>query len=166
MTAPALAAYALGLPAFVLQKVLQPLFYAREDTRRPFRYALVVDGGERGLAFGLMPLIGYLAAAVGTTLASWVMVWQLWRGSRGMGEAAAPDDRFITRCQRILWSAGAMAAALWGLVWLMGPASSRPLGLLVLVVAGAGVYFLAAALTGAMSPAELRRSLRRGSRGG
>jgi putative peptidoglycan lipid II flippase len=24
-----------GLPAFVLQKVLQPLFYAREDTRRP-----------------------------------------------------------------------------------------------------------------------------------
>ncbi|MBE2275939.1 MAG: murein biosynthesis integral membrane protein MurJ [Rhodobacteraceae bacterium] len=166
MTAPALAIYALGLPAFVLQKVLQPLFYARADTRRPFNYALVSMVVNAGLAFGLMPLIGYLAAAVGTTLASWVMVWQLWHGSRGMGEAAAPDDRFITRCQRILWSAGAMAAALWGLVWLMGPASSRPLGLLVLVVAGAGVYFLAAALTGAMSPAELRRSLRRGSRGG
>jgi putative peptidoglycan lipid II flippase len=39
-TALALAIYGVGLPAFVLQKVLQPLYYAREDTRRPFRYAV------------------------------------------------------------------------------------------------------------------------------
>ncbi len=45
-TALAVAVYGIGLPAFVLQKVLQPLFFAREDTRRPFHYALVVDGGE------------------------------------------------------------------------------------------------------------------------
>ena len=42
-TALALAAYGLGLPAFVLQKVLQPLYFAREDTRSPFRFALVDD---------------------------------------------------------------------------------------------------------------------------
>jgi putative peptidoglycan lipid II flippase len=40
-TALALAVYGAGLPAFVLQKVLQPLYFAREDTRTPFRYALV-----------------------------------------------------------------------------------------------------------------------------
>ncbi|MCL4122587.1 UNVERIFIED_CONTAM: hypothetical protein GTU68_040127, partial [Idotea baltica] len=40
-TALAVAVYGLGLPAFVLQKVLQPLYFAREDTRTPFRYAVV-----------------------------------------------------------------------------------------------------------------------------
>jgi putative peptidoglycan lipid II flippase len=38
-TALVLAIYGAGLPAFVLQKVFQPLYYAREDTKRPFRYA-------------------------------------------------------------------------------------------------------------------------------
>jgi murein biosynthesis integral membrane protein MurJ len=39
-TALALAVYGAGLPAFVLHKVLQPLYFAREDTRTPFRYAV------------------------------------------------------------------------------------------------------------------------------
>ena len=30
----------LGLPSFVLIKVLQPAFFAREDTRTPMRYAV------------------------------------------------------------------------------------------------------------------------------
>ncbi|HEX9859236.1 MAG TPA: murein biosynthesis integral membrane protein MurJ, partial [Paracoccaceae bacterium] len=39
-TALAVAVYGAGLPAFVLQKVLQPLFFARENTRSPFYFAL------------------------------------------------------------------------------------------------------------------------------
>ncbi|MEE8455699.1 MAG: murein biosynthesis integral membrane protein MurJ, partial [Limibaculum sp.] len=39
-TAAALSIYAFGLPAFVLQKVLQPAFFAREDTRTPLRCAV------------------------------------------------------------------------------------------------------------------------------
>ena len=53
----ALAAYGAGLPAFVLHKVLQPLFYAREDTRRPFRYAVWSMVVNAGLAVALMPVI-------------------------------------------------------------------------------------------------------------
>ena len=73
-TALAVAIYGLGLPAFVLQKILQPLFFAREDTRSPFRYAVAGDGGQRRLAVGLAPVIGWIAAAIGTTLAGWAMV--------------------------------------------------------------------------------------------
>ena len=40
-SAAALAAFSLGLPAYVLIKVLTPGFYAREDTRTPVRIALV-----------------------------------------------------------------------------------------------------------------------------
>src|SRR6056300_1105356 len=38
--AQACAIYAIGLPAFILQKVLQPLYFAQEDTKTPFRFAL------------------------------------------------------------------------------------------------------------------------------
>src|SRR3546814_11698303 len=40
-TAAALTAFAWGLPAYVLVKILQPAFYAREDTVTPFRYSVV-----------------------------------------------------------------------------------------------------------------------------
>ena len=67
-TAIAVAIYGLGLPAFVLQKTLQPLFFAREDTKRPFYYALAAMVLNAALAIGLSPFIGFAAAAVGTTL--------------------------------------------------------------------------------------------------
>ncbi|MFN3606982.1 MAG: murein biosynthesis integral membrane protein MurJ, partial [Cypionkella sp.] len=81
-TALALAIYGAGLPAFVLQKVWQPLFYAREDTRSPFRYALMAMAVNAALAVGLMPLIGFAAAAVATTAAGWIMLAQLIWGAR------------------------------------------------------------------------------------
>src|ERR1043165_276063 len=40
-TAAALAAYAIGLPAFVLVKVMAPGFFARHDTATPVKIAAV-----------------------------------------------------------------------------------------------------------------------------
>ncbi len=48
-TAPALAAYAVGLPAFVAIKVLQPAFFAREDTRTPMWAGRRLDDRQRRL---------------------------------------------------------------------------------------------------------------------
>ena len=168
-TAPALAIYALGLPAFVLHKVLQPLYYAREDTRRPFNFALVSMLVNAGLAFGLMPFIGYLAAALGTTLSSWAMVWQLWHGTRSMGEAAHLDSRFRRRLPLILLSSAVMGLVLWGVSQALGDMvlarGTRTLALIVVVVAGAVSYFAFAAASGAMGLAELKAILRRSRRG-
>ncbi len=58
-TALALAIYGAGLPAFVLQKVLQPLYFAREDTRSPFRFALWSMAVNAALALGLAPVMGF-----------------------------------------------------------------------------------------------------------
>ena len=63
-TALAVAVYGLGLPGFVLQKALQPLFFAREDTRRPFYFALASLVVNAGIAIGLMPTFGFIAAAI------------------------------------------------------------------------------------------------------
>lgn len=167
-TALALSIYALGLPAFVLHKVLQPLYYARHDTKRPFQYAVVSMFVNAAIAVGLMPVLGFTAAALATTLAAWVMVWQLWRGSRGMGRAALLDAQMKKRLWRIILAALVMGVALYGLNillanWLV-QSGKRYLALLALIVGGGAVYFAVAQLIGAFSLGELRASVSRARR--
>jgi putative peptidoglycan lipid II flippase len=164
-TALALAAYGLGLPAFVLQKVLQPLYYAREDTRRPFYFAVVSMVVNAAFAVGLMPVIGFLAAALATSVSAWIMVWQLWAGSRRMGAAAHLDDRFRSRLPRIALCSALMGAALWaGAQVLAGPLATsglRYIALLGLIAAAIVLYFGLCFALGALRPVELRAALRR-----
>ncbi|WP_298436505.1 murein biosynthesis integral membrane protein MurJ [uncultured Jannaschia sp.] len=163
-TAVALMIYALGLPAFVLQKVLQPLYFAREDTRRPLRYAVVSLIVNAVVAIGLAPVIGFAAAAFGTTLAAWAMVALLWRGARGMGEVAALDARARTRAWRIPLAAVTMGVVLWVTMVVLGPmfgTTWRALALAVLVGLGMLSYFGFAQAFGAVKLSELRGALRR-----
>jgi len=164
-TALALAAYGLGLPAFVLHKVLQPLFFAREDTRRPFRYAVICMIVNAAFAVGFMPLIGFMAAALATTVSGWIMVAQLWLGSRGMGPEARADARLVRRLPRIGLAALAMGACLYGGTLLLGPALGTPglryAALALLVGIGIASYALAGTALGAFRLAELRAVLSR-----
>ena len=164
-TALALAAYGVGLPAFVLHKVLQPLFYAREDSRRPFRYAVISMLVNAGFAVGFMPVMGFMAAALATTVAGWVMVWQLWAGSRAMGEAAQTDARLRRRLPRMIAAAGLMGCCLWVGAILLGPALGTPglryAALAALVLIGMVSYFGFGTLLGAFRLADFRAALRR-----
>ncbi|MEL6588330.1 MAG: lipid II flippase MurJ, partial [Pseudomonadota bacterium] len=164
-TALACAIYGLGLPAFVLQKVLQPLFFAREDTRRPFRYALVAMVVNAALAIGLAPVIGFTAAAWGASLAGWAMVILLWIGSRNMGLAAQLDDRFRDRAWRIALASVIMGVALWAgqlaLTDALDLPAWRSASLAALIGIGALSYGIAAQVLGAFTVSELRAGLRR-----
>jgi putative peptidoglycan lipid II flippase len=164
-TALAVSIYGLGLPAFVLQKVLQPLYFAREDTKTPFRYALISLVVNAMLAIGLAPFIGWIAAAIATSLAGWAMVWLLWRGSFGMGEVAQFDDRFRSRLWRIVSAALIMGAGIYGMSALLetalATATIRYGALALLVFAGMGIYAAAGQMIGAFSLSEIRTSLSR-----
>ena len=166
-TALVLGVYGAGLPAFVLQKVLQPLYYAREDTRRPFHYALVAMAVNGVFAVGLLPFIGFIAAALATTVSAWVMVWQLWRGVLGMGEAARLDARMKRRLPRIVLASAVMGLVLWAAMaalggWLAVP-GWRYAALGVLVMAGAAAYGLVGSIFGAFAVSDFR-ALRRSQR--
>jgi putative peptidoglycan lipid II flippase len=159
-TALALAIYGAGLPAFVLQKVWQPLYYAREDTRRPFQFALLAMAVNAALALGLMPLIGFAAAALATTLAAWVMLAQLMLGARGMGAAVALDARSRARLPRIIAAAAIMGGVLYGAAlaldpWLYNYIWRYP-ALAALIALGAASYFGAGAALGAFKLADFR----------
>jgi len=164
-TALAVAVYGLGLPAFVMQKTLQPLYFAREDTKRPFYYALVAMLFNVILAVGLSPYIGFIAAALGTTITGWAMALQLWWGARSMGEAAQFDPRFWSRLWRILGASGGMGIALLLAETLLSPFLSggavRYLALLALVMVGIVSYFGIGQIIGAFKLGEFRRAMRR-----
>jgi len=164
-TAQALAIYGLGLPAFVLQKVLQPLYFAREDTKKPFRFAVWSMVVNAVLALGLAPLIGFSAAAWGTTIAGWTMAAQLWRGTRAFGEAAELDDRLRHRLPRIALASAVMGVVLWGLMVVLDQAlvtpGTRYLALAALVLGGMAAYGLAAVVCGAVRLSDLSAGFRR-----
>jgi putative peptidoglycan lipid II flippase len=173
-TAAALAAFALGLPAFVLIKVLQPAFFAREDTRTPMRYAVwnmaLNIAGSVGLFFlfralGLMPHVGI---AIATTLSGWVNAYLLWSALRQRGHFEA-DDRLRRNLRSILLASLLMGAVVWVMTALLAPyllpaaGVLRQAGVLALVLtAGLVVYALAIQVTGVIRWGEfLRRMLRR-----
>ncbi|MCF3973459.1 murein biosynthesis integral membrane protein MurJ [Paracoccus salsus] len=161
-TAAALVVYAFGLPAFVLQKILQPLYFAREDTRTPFRYAAMSMVVNAVVAFGLMPFIGFLAAALGTTIAAWVMVAQLWWGTRDMGQAARADARLLRAAPRMVLASALMAVALWVMRdWASAAGIPRVPGLAILVFGGGAIYFALSFATGAYRLSELKTAIRR-----
>ena len=165
-TALAVSVYGLGLPAFVLQKAFQPLFFAREDTKRPFYYAAIAMIVNALVAIGLSIYIGYIAAALATTLAAWVMVWLLWRGSRDMGDAARFDARFKHRLWRIMLASGLMGGLLVMAVLLVGPAlgmaTIRYAALAFVVFVGIFGYFAIGQLIGAFRLSEFKAAMRRG----
>ena len=162
----ALAIYAIGLPAFVLQKLLQPLYFAREDTKRPFRFAVWAMVVNAALAFGLTPYIQWMAPAIAATVAAWIMVAQLGFGARGYGTVAKFDTRLRKRLWRICLASAAMGAVLW-ITWvILVPWFSLPgwryVALLILLALGTLVYFGVGRLIGAYTPGELKAAARRG----
>ncbi|WP_417241892.1 murein biosynthesis integral membrane protein MurJ [Celeribacter sp.] len=163
-TALAVSVYGAGLPAFVIQKVLQPLYFAREDTKTPFRFALWAMVINAVVAVSLSFAIGYLAAAVATTLAAWTMVWLLWRGTKSMGEGVTADARLRARTPRILVAAALMGAYVYGVNILLAPVYdlSRGLAVLIMVASGIAVYFAAAYAIGAMKLSDLKAAVKRG----
>lgn len=160
--AAAVAIYGLGLPAFVLQKLLQPLFFAREDTKTPFRFAIWAMVINAGLSFGLHPFIGWMAPAVATTVAGWAMVVLLAVNARKFGDVARFDTRFTKRVWRICIASFAMGAALFGAMLLLNTALNTPswryLALLGLIAIGAAAYFAIGQRIGAFNLKDIMRA--------
>ena len=161
----AVAIYGAGLPAFVLQKIFSPIYFAREDTRRPFNYAFVSMIMNAVLAFGLAPAIGFTAAAIGTTVAAWVNLALLWRGAAGIEDGFVPDARLIRVLPRLVLASALMGGVVLGASYILGDGLTTPMlryaALGLLVVIGAAFYGAAVLGLGAMKLSELRAGLRR-----
>ncbi|WP_085906458.1 murein biosynthesis integral membrane protein MurJ [Kiloniella majae] len=165
-TAIALMAYAAGLPAYVLVKILQPAFYAREDTVTPFRLALVSIVINIALSLVLFQFIQYVGIALATAISSWVNVLMLWIVLVRKDHLSL-DGRFISRLPKILASSVVMGGVLWsGMRWLRpwfdGELYEKVAALSALIATGMIVYALLSLLLGAVRPADFSAMFRSG----
>ena len=162
-TAHAIMIYAPGLPAFVLQKVAQPAYFAREDTRTPLRYALWSMVINLVVAVGLAPVIGYLAAALGATLAGWVNLALLVRGLTRLDPELIADNRLLRRLPRLVIAAIVMGLVAFGLAEIaeIYVPNLRAASLGVIMMVAIATYFGTAAVLGGVAPKEILAIVRR-----
>ena len=161
---PALMAFALGLPAYVLVKVLTPGFFARQDTKTPVKIALASLLVNVGLNLALMGPLAHVGMALSTALAAWLNVALLAWTLKKRGYFSV-DRRLIDRLWRILTACLAMAGVLWLAQRLMAPMLAahglRPVALAILIGLGAAGFAVAVLVTGAARLSELKVLLRR-----
>lgn len=168
-TADALIAFAWGLPAFVLIKVFQPGFFAREDTMTPTVLAGLSVIVNIALSLALFPALQHVGIAIATSVSAWIntlmLAGLLWR--RGHFRL---EGRELRRHGLILAAALLMALLVWtlslGLAPWLAPQSGligKTLALAALVGAGLAVYFGLIHLTGVQRLGGLFGRLRRGA---
>lgn len=175
-TAQALAIFALGLPAFVIQKVFQPGYFARQDTKKPMQLAAinfvinVVVSLVLFVVFSRIGVMPHLGIAIATTLAGWVNALMLWHGLVQRGHFVA-DARMRRNVPLIVLASLILAAVLWLGALPLAPYLDPHLALVIkfgaltlLIVVGIVVYFALIHLTGVLRLGQFKRMMSRKSR--
>jgi putative peptidoglycan lipid II flippase len=164
-TAEMLSALALGLPAYVMIKVLHPSFFAREDTNTPMLFVGISMGANAALSFVLFVVLGAVGIAIATTLAGWINVALLVTELKRRAEFML-DDAFWRALVGIVLASAAMGIVVWwitaGLESWFAPERGllvQAVALVALIAAGLVTYLTAGALLGAMKPRTLARNL-------
>ncbi len=163
----ALQAFALGLPAYVLIKVLTPGFHSRGDTRTPMRIALVAIGANLLGNLTLIWWFQHVGIALATALSAWLNVGLLWWFLHKRQDYHA--DAGVRRTVPRMVAAGVLMAVALGFVsgfvmpYTQGPGLQRLLALGLLVGGGVVVYFGAGLALGAYDPRQLITAFRRGT---
>ncbi len=160
--AGALAAFAIGLPPFVLVKALTPGFFAREDTRTPLYVAVVCIVANVGMNAAF--IYGTSLAQVGIALASSLSGWLnalLLSAILLHRSQWVPDRRLVSRFLRTLLATAGMGAVLWIALMVLRQPIAHPdfkgmAALVGLCVAGAAAYAGLAMALGVLKLADLR----------
>ena len=151
MAALALMALSLGLPSFMMSKVLAPAFYARQDARTPMRAAVTtVIVNVTLMTIVVAPLVylhvdgGHAGIAACTAASGTLNAVLLWRAVRRDGRHVAQPGwpRFALR---LLLASAAMVAMLVAVRHAIGPWPQLPthwrlVHLAWVIPSGAAIY--------------------------
>ncbi|QIQ87872.1 murein biosynthesis integral membrane protein MurJ [Erythrobacter sp.] len=154
VTGEVLAMLVLGLPAYVLVKVLVPNFYARADTKTPVVAAFIALGVFIAFTFIVLETLGVVGVALASVIGAWINVGFLLVVLARRGFYRVPGV-LLLRIGRQIIAAAAMGAALFyarDLLtdWFAAGVLARLAALLALVGAAAVVYFGIAFAVGAI----------------
>ncbi|MBF0562085.1 MAG: murein biosynthesis integral membrane protein MurJ [Alphaproteobacteria bacterium] len=165
-TAAALAAFSLGLPAFVMAKVFTPGFFARNDTRTPVKIAAWALLANVIMNLLLMVPLRHVGIALATASSSWINAIALGVVLYRRGQFHF-DPRLRKRLPRLFASSLGLGLLLVGGQWELegyfaGSFLARTTALAGLVAGGMGAFGILAYLTGTVRPSDLRSLWSRG----
>ncbi|AQS87215.1 integral membrane protein MviN [Neoasaia chiangmaiensis NBRC 101099] len=165
-SAQSLRAYAAGLPAFVLVKVLSPGFFAHGDTRTPVNIGYMTLALNLALNLALYRPLAHIGPPLASTLAALGNVALL-----GVilyrRDIFRPDRRLIDRLARMTAASALMSAATIVIARIAMPdligwhGLPRAAGLGALIVFAGALYLLLLALLGVARPGAVLGRLRR-----
>jgi len=167
-SAQSLAAYAVGLPAFVLVKVLVPAFFARGDTRAPVWTGTTAVVLNLALNFAFMRPLQHMGPPLASSVAAWfnvaLLVWLLHKRGHIAGDAG-----LRRRIPRMLAAGLVMCAVLWAVEHTAFAAIGSAHGLrwaalALLVFSGLAAYGVAGQVLGGFDLREAVGTLRRRGR--
>jgi putative peptidoglycan lipid II flippase len=158
MAQRSLMAYALGLQAFILIKVLAPGFYACQDTSTPVRYGVIAMLVNMVLNLLLIFPLQHAGLALATSLSAYLNALLLLRGLTRGGHYL-PSAGWARLLAQVGIGGAGMVALLWVLSpdlawWVAAERLDRVLYLGALIAAAAVVYFCLLLLAG-MRPRHL-----------
>lgn len=161
------SALVVGLPAYVLVKVLTPNFFARRDTKTPVYTAGISLVVTVGMNFALVPVLGVVGLALAGALGAWVNIALLGTILARRGYFRLPA-RVVGRIGRIALAAGLMGAALVALMhiiapWLDGPFPLRLAAIGAIMAVSLVTYGAGTVLLGVLDKATIQRLMRRQS---
>jgi putative peptidoglycan lipid II flippase len=164
-----LAAYAVGMPALLVDRIVTASFLSRGDTATPLRVTLVGVAVNVALKVALFRPLGAPGLALATAAGLWIKVIGVFALARRRGWTA-PNAELLATAAAALFAAGALALALTlaggPFLTLVAPLPrlAREARLAALTATGIVVYFgalgLGLWLTGAIPTALLRRARR------
>ncbi len=163
MASASLRAYALGLLAFMLIKVLAPGYFSRQDMKTPVRIGIYAMSANMVFNLLLIWHLEHVGLALATALSSWLNAYWLFRGLR-QTNIYLPAAGWVAFGLRILLASTVMAAFItWFAAadyqWFEASLWQRVVDVSVLVVVGACLYFACLLLSG-MSVLALVRQAR------
>ncbi len=161
-SAAALAAFGLGLPAYVLLKVLAPGFFAREDTRTPVKAAVVGVLSNIAIMLVLIWSLEHVGIALATAGSAWINCAILYIILRRR-KHFEPDRRLRKRVPRLVAATAIMTLALLAVISIDTPLQGhgRYIDLVILIGSGTLVYGIAGHVMHGFRYNELRELIRR-----
>jgi len=161
--------YGWGVPAFVLQRILQPAFFARGDTRTPMNYSLISVAVNIVLAVTLFYKLGFYGVAIATSAAAWISVIQMALALMRRGDYR-PSAKAVSKVARVILAVAGMAGVLLAMksfhADLMAAASAlggaaKLIVIVLICMAGGALYPVFLFAFGGVTPAEFRAALKR-----
>jgi putative peptidoglycan lipid II flippase len=145
MAARSLMAFAAGLPAYVLIKVLSSAYFARQDTRTPVRAGVIAMLSNIVLNLALVGPLAHAGLALATALSAYINAWLLYRTLRKR-EWFVPEPGWPAYTAKLGAALLAMCALLYLFVpeighWFAWRAVERAAQLVLWICAGAAGYF-------------------------